>query len=156
HAGPYGGVDQRAVPLDEGDHLVARREAIGPGPAILLAGQPEAPVGELEHQRVPALAPPALGHPSPLEDHVGAPTAAQVMAEGQPRVPTAHDHRLVLGRHDATRLRRCAGLVNPSAARPLSWGRAAARVESASRGSRTRAVSARSPCAAEWPGTGSA
>ena len=116
HARPHGRVDELAVALDEGDHLVARGEAVRPVAAILLAGQAQAPVGELEHQRIPALVPPALGHPPPLEDDVGAPEPAQVIAEREPGVPAAHDHRLGRDRHYATRLRRCAGLVNLSAA----------------------------------------
>ena len=94
HPGPHGRVDELAVALDEGDHLVARGEAVRPVAAILLAGQAQAPVGELEHQRVPALAPPALGHSPPLEDEVRASEPAQVIAERQPGVPAAHDHRL--------------------------------------------------------------
>ena len=124
YTGSHGGIDELAVALDEGDHLVAGREAIRPVATILVPGEPEAPVGELEHQRVPALAPPALGHPSPLENHVRAPEPAQVVAERESGVPPAHDHCLGPGRHNATRLRRCDCLVNltKSAARDSACG----------------------------------
>ena len=81
--------------LDEADDLVAWGEAVGVAPATRAARQPDAPARELEGQRIPALAPPALGHPPALEDHVLAAELGETVAEREPGLAAADDDGLV-------------------------------------------------------------
>src|SRR4029450_6965728 len=94
HAGPERRLDEGAVVVEEAHHLVAGSEAVGIAPTIRVPGQRDAPGGELEGEGVPPLAAPALGHPAALENDVLAAQRAQVIAQRQPGLAAAHDHRL--------------------------------------------------------------
>src|SRR6266705_3294202 len=56
-------VDPRAIVLDEAQDVILVREPVRVVPSIDVAGQRDAPVRELEHERVPPLRAPVFCHP---------------------------------------------------------------------------------------------
>ena len=109
------GADRRpvGVPLQVVDDLGHGHVAVGVGSLVGLAGQPGLPAGGQKAQRVPPLGAPALGHPSPLEDHVVDAPLGQAVAHRQARLPAADDDRVGVGP-----LHRGCSLLPPRAGRP--------------------------------------
>jgi hypothetical protein len=72
-------------------------EALGVVAVVRAAREAEPVAGELEHQRVPPLAPPPLGHPVTLEHDVVDTPLLQVPAHHQPGLSaTDHDDVVLL------------------------------------------------------------
>jgi hypothetical protein len=87
--------DEPCVVLDEASDLGMMGERIGVVARVGEARQPQGPVGELEIERVPPFAVPALRHPLALEDDVVQPALAQVTAHGQAGLAPADDDGVV-------------------------------------------------------------
>ena len=69
-AAPHRGFYEIGVFLNEANDFPARDKAVGIVGLIFMAGQLDGRVGKLKMERVPALADPALTHPSPLDNHM--------------------------------------------------------------------------------------
>src|SRR6266702_5351940 len=70
-SGSEGRLDPRAVVLDEAQNVILVREPVRVVPSIGAARQLDAPVRELEHERVPPLRAPVFRHPRSEERRVG-------------------------------------------------------------------------------------
>src|SRR5262249_56402648 len=70
---PQGGTNVYRVLLEKLDDMVAMGKAVGLFGVVSIAGQRQRPIRELEGQRIPSLASPALRHAGPLDDHVPPP-----------------------------------------------------------------------------------
>src|SRR6266705_1152909 len=89
-----GRVDPRAIVLDEAQDVVLVRKAVRVVPRVGVAGQRDAPVRELEHERVPPLRAPVFRHPRALQDEVLLAALLQVIAHGEAGLAPANDDGL--------------------------------------------------------------
>ena len=104
HPLAHRGAERAGVGLQVGHDLVLAHEAVGIVARVGEAWQLERPVRTDQAQRVPSLAAPALGDASLLEHDVRAALLGQVVAHGEPGLPTANDDDLGrLGAHWAVR-----------------------------------------------------
>ena len=85
--------DPPCVFHDEAHDAVANHETIRIVAIVCVSWQRHGPVGKLESQRVPSFAPPPLGDSPSLQEYVLSSQLAEVVAHGQPRLPSANDHR---------------------------------------------------------------
>jgi len=93
-AGPNRWPERGGPCLDEGEHLARGHEPIRIASGVVEAGEIHLPIRSQERQRIPPLAPPSLGDPSPLQHDVGQTTFLQVVAHRQPGVATANNNGL--------------------------------------------------------------
>ena len=103
-------LERLGVPLEVGDHLVARRVAV----RVARKRKPRkraVAAGREERQRIPALAPGRRDLAGALEDHEAAALAAEEVADRQPRLTSADDRDF----HIIAQSRRCAGLARGTA-----------------------------------------
>src|SRR5512143_1885959 len=93
HRGPEWSANQRTVFLDQIDNLVLVRKGIRRVAGIAMAGQLYAPVGELEHQRIPPLRAPAFANAAAFDYDVLLTEASKVIAHGEASLTAADDDR---------------------------------------------------------------
>jgi len=67
------------------------RETVRIASAVRAAGQLDAPVWKLEHERIPALRTPPFSNAAAFENEVLSAPLAQVIAHREPRLPAAHN-----------------------------------------------------------------
>ena len=87
--------EARRVLLEVADDLATRHEAVRIVAAIREAGQPDRPVGNHQGEGIPTrIAPGTRDLRALLQDHMRAALLRQKIADGQPCLSTADDHRL--------------------------------------------------------------
>ncbi len=87
--------EARRVLLEMADDLATRHEAVRIVAAIREAGQPDRPVGNHQGEGIPTrIAPGTRDLRALLQDHMRAALLRQKIADGQPCLSTADDHRL--------------------------------------------------------------
>ena len=92
-AGANRELGEPSVVVQMGDPGVTRQETIGRAGGRA-AGQATHPRLRVQGERVPALGPPRLADPAPLQDDVAHAAPPQVPARGQPRGSRPHDDRV--------------------------------------------------------------
>src|SRR5688572_23955532 len=87
-------LDRASVACDAFDDFLARQKAVRVRAVVWEAGQREGPVGDVERERVPSTAAPAVGHAGPVEHDMIDSRLRQVIAGRESRL-SGSDHRNV-------------------------------------------------------------